>query len=162
MIRPIEINDVDAICEIYNYYITKTIISFEERRITVDEMKKRIKSYTSDLPWIVYEEKGEVVGYAYASPWRSRPAYRYSAEVSVYVSNDKQGLGIGTKLYRYLIPMLSNFDIHRIIGGIALPNEKSVRLHEKMGFNKVAHFTEVGYKFDRWIDVGYWEFQYDK
>jgi phosphinothricin acetyltransferase len=111
----------------------------------------------ASLPWLTAERAGEVVGYAYATAWRVRRGYRYSTEVTVYVAPGVGGLGIGSLLYADLIPALEERGIHIAIGGIALPNEPSVALHEKFGFNKVAHFEQVGLKFDRWIDVGYWQ-----
>jgi phosphinothricin acetyltransferase len=98
-----------------------------------------------------------VVGYAYAGPWRSRAAYRDAVESTVYVESGLAGSGIGSKLYDALIPELRRRSFHCAMGGIALPNAASVALHEKKGFIKVAHFREVGWKFQRRIDVGYWE-----
>ncbi len=96
-------------------------------------------------------------GYAYASEWKSRCAYRYSVETTVYLHPDARGKGIGTLLYQELIRKLSKLELHAAIGGIALPNDASVALHEKIGFKKAAHFKQVGYKFNKWVDVGYWE-----
>jgi L-amino acid N-acyltransferase YncA len=97
------------------------------------------------------------VGYASASPWKSRSGYRFSAEITVYVEPGQEGRGIGSALYGALFPMLQARGVHAVIGGIALPNDASVALHEKFGMRKVAHFQETGYKHGRWIDVGYWE-----
>jgi len=93
----------------------------------------------------------------HASKWKGRCAYRFSVEATVYLKTGKLGKGIGTKLYTALLNDLRKRNIHAVIGGIALPNKESQYLHEKFGFKKVAHFTEVGYKFNKWIDVGYWE-----
>ena len=120
-------------------------------------MTQRIHETISSLPWIVIEDEGQVVGYAYASRWKSRCAYRYSVETTVYLSNAATGKGFGSLLYEHLIAELRQRSIHSLIGGIALPNAASVSLHEKFGFEKVAHFKEVGWKFNQWIDVGYWE-----
>ena len=157
MIRDVKGHDVAAICSIYNYYIENSVTTFEEQSVSVPEMKKRIKEITKELPWLVYEENGSVLGYAYASKWKSRCAYRYSAESTVYLSRMSLGKGIGTQLYVALIDRLRRLSLHSVIGGIALPNPASVALHEKTGFEKVAHFKEVGWKMNRWIDVGYWE-----
>ena len=97
------------------------------------------------------------MGYAYATAWRVRRGYRYSTEVTVYVDPGAGGRGIGSLLYTDLIAALQERGIHAAMGGIALPNDASVALHEKFGFKKVAHFEQVGVKFDRWIDVGYWQ-----
>ncbi|SEO19585.1 phosphinothricin acetyltransferase [Duganella sp. CF517] len=159
MIRPATPDDACAIVEIYNHYVATTVISFEERPVTPDEMAARIRDVTAALPWLVYESEGAVVGYAYATKWRVRSAYRYSAETSVYVAPGRGGKGIGSALYETLLEELRAREIHMAIGGIAQPNPASVALHERLGFEKVAHFKQVGRKFDRWIDMGYWELQ---
>jgi len=98
-----------------------------------------------------------LLGYCYASKWKGRCAYRYSVESTVYLSPDATGKGIGSKLYGTLLAELRQRQFHTVIGGIALPNPASVALHEKLGFEKVAQFRQVGNKFGRWIDVGYWQ-----
>ena len=148
--------DVGAICAIYNHYVDNSIITFEEAPVSTGEMTDRIRSCTQTNPWLVCEVDDQVVGYAYASKWHGRSAYRYSAEVTVYVRHDRHGHGYGRALYAGLLELLAG-KYHAIIAGISLPNEGSVRLHEKFGFRKVAHFSEVGRKFDRWVDVGYWQ-----
>ena len=157
MIRAIRPEDASQICVIYNYYIENTIVTFEETPVSESEMKSRIVQTTQKHPWIVYEQHGEVVGYAYASEWKSRCAYKYSVETTVYLKNDATGQGIGSILYGELIKLLRDKKLHAAIGGIALPNEASVALHEKFGFEKIGQFKQVGYKFNTWIDVGYWE-----
>lgn len=157
MIRPVQMNDASEICDIYNHYVTQTIITFEEAPVSINEMESRISDISSELPWLVFEEDQQVVGYTYASHWKSRCAYRYSVESTVYVSPPFINLKIGTQLYTELIRNLREQDYHTVLGGIALPNEPSIKLHEKLGFHNVAHFKEVGRKFDKWIDVGYWQ-----
>ncbi|WP_372935399.1 arsinothricin resistance N-acetyltransferase ArsN1 family B [Mariniphaga sediminis] len=157
MIRDIHINDSKALAAIYNYYISHTCITFEETPVTENDIKERIQSHNLNLPWIVYEENGEIMGYAYATEWKSRSAYKFSVESTVYLKQGSQGKGIGTILYRELLNRIAQSNIHAVIGGIALPNKPSVALHEKLGFEKVAQFKEVGFKFGKWIDVGYWE-----
>jgi len=105
----------------------------------------------------VYSEGNKTLGYAYASKWKSRCAYKYSVETTVYLRPEVKGQGIGSKLYKELLTQLKEKNIHAAIGGIALPNDASIALHEKLGFKKIGQFKEVGYKFDKWIDVGYWE-----
>lgn len=156
-IRPAHAADAAAIAAIYNHYVATTTISFEEQPVSVGEMAGRIETVGAKLPWLVCEQDGVVMGYAYATPWRVRSAYRFSAESSVYVSPEHPRKGVGSRLYRHLIDELRARGLHMVIGGIAQPNEASVALHEAMGFRKVAHFSEVGMKFGRWIDVGYWE-----
>jgi L-amino acid N-acyltransferase YncA len=109
------------------------------------------------LPWLVAESAGAAIGYAYASPWRARPAYRFSVESTVYVAPEHMRRGVGSALYAELLDRLRVSGIHTVMGGIALPNDASVRLHEKLGMKRVAHFHDVGFKFGQWVDVGYWQ-----
>lgn len=155
MIRNVNLDDAGQICEIYNYYVLNTIVTFEESPVAEEEMKDRIRQIK--LPWIVYVENSQVTGYAYASEWKSRCAYKNSLETTVYLKNGESGKGIGSLLYTELINRLKAMNYHALIGGISLPNEASIALHEKFGFDKIGQFREVGNKFDRWIDVGYWE-----
>ncbi len=162
MLRTIKIQDAREISEIYNYYILNSVITFEESPVSIEEMGQRIASITSELPWLVYEHDGQIAGYAYASKWKTRSAYRHSAETTVYLKHGQSGKGVGTLLYAELINRLGNMGFHALIGGIALPNDASVALHQKFGFEKAAHFKEVGFKFNQWIDVGYWELLVNK
>lgn len=145
------------ISEIYNYYIKNSCITFEEHEVSEFEMKTRIESVKKKFPWIVYIEQGKVFGYAYVSDWKSRCAYKYSVESTVYLHPDAKGKKIGTKLYDELLKRLKNSETHAVIAGIALPNAASIALHKKFGFEKVAQFKEVGNKFNQWVDVSYWE-----
>ncbi len=157
-IRPATMEDADAVCAIYNPYVAATTISFEEEAVAASEMARRIAEVQAlGLPWLLAECEGRLLGYAYATRWRARPAYRSSVESSVYLDRQAAGCGTGTALYRALFDALRALDVHMVIGGIAQPNAASVALHEKLGFRKVAHFSEVGRKFGRWVDVGYWE-----
>lgn len=158
MIRDATNADADAICTIYNYYIENTVISFEEQSLTVAEMRNRMELvFSCNLPWLVYIDNQQIAGYAYATRWHTRASYKYSVESSVYLKHDMIGNGIGSSLYGELIGRLRALNYHAVIGGIALPNPGSVALHEKFGFEQVAHYRETGFKCDRWIDVGYWE-----
>ena len=158
MLRPATPADAAAIAAIYNHYVLTTIITFEEEAVTDADMAGRIAEVaTAELPWFVWEETGRVLGYAYASKWKSRCAYRYAVEASVYLDQSATGRGLGSKLYAALIADVKARGMHAIIGGAALPNPASVALHEKLGFTKIAQFKEVGWKFENWIDVGYWE-----
>ena len=156
-IRPVTAADAAAICEIYNHYVSTTGISFELEPVSVDEMKRRIQEIAGRYVWLVYEEQGRLLGYAYASQWKPRLAYRHSVESSIYLAPDSAGKGVGKQLYTALFAQLKQREVHAIIAGVALPNAASVALHEKMGFTKIGHFKEVGNKFDQWIDVGYWQ-----
>ena len=157
-IRSARADDAAAIARIYNYFVTDTIITFEELIVSDDEMVQRITDVqTRGLPWLVSEDQGRVVGFAYAGPFRKRVAYRFTVESSVYLDISQTGKGLGRQLYSTLINQLKASDLNVAIGSIALPNEASVKLHESLGFIKTGHFSEVGFKFGRWIDVGYWE-----
>lgn len=156
-IRPATSADAAAICEIYNHYVLNTVISFELEAVSVTEMEGRIAEISAQFPWLVYEEEGRILGYAYAAKWKVRKAYRHSVESSVYMAQDSGGKGIGSRLYAALFAELKALGVHAVMGGIALPNAGSIALHEKMGFVKVAHFAEVGKKHDQWIDVAYWQ-----
>ena len=158
MIRVVNKEDAQQIAEIYNDYIVHSVITFEELPITTDEMQSRINNVlNSGHTWLVFEQDNKVVGYAYSSKWRDRTAYRFASEISVYLAGHVKGQGIGSKLYQALFEALKQTDIHLVIGGITLPNDASVALHEKFGMEKVAHFKEVGFKFNQWLDVGYWQ-----
>lgn len=156
-IRLVEVTDAVHICEIYNYYVLNSVATFVEVPVSVAEMEIKIQTISAEFPWFVYEENGEVLGYAYANKWNERAAYRHSLESSIYLKNDALGKGVGSRLYQTLIDEISKSSYHVVIGGISLPNEASVRLHEKFGYQKAAHYKEVGFKFGKWIDVGYWQ-----
>lgn len=156
-IRPVRLEDAAMITEIYNYYVSETVITFEEDPVSVMEMTNRIQTISENFPYIVYEEDGNVIGYAYANTWRTRKAYRFSCEPSVYLKKDCQGHGIGTELYKALLSLLKERGFHLVVGVVTLPNDRSVHLHEKLGFTKAGHFTQAGRKFERWLDVGFWE-----
>ena len=150
--------DGGPIAHIYNHYVAHSIVTFDEDPVTESEMARRLDEAQRDgWPWLVAAEGESVVGYAYGAAWRPRPGYRFSAEVTVYLAPDRGGEGIGSRLYRELIPRLQGRGVHSLMAGIALPNDASVALHKKCGFKKVAHFEQAGVKFDRWIDVGYWQ-----
>ena len=158
IIRPARTADAGAICAIYNHYILNTTISFEEEPVSPAEIAQRIANVAdANLPWLVMLENDTLIGYAYATKWRVRAAYRYAVESSVYLDATRTGQGAGRQLYEALIAELRRRDLHLVIGGIAQPNAASVALHERLGFCKVAHFSEVGLKFGKWIDVGYWQ-----
>jgi L-amino acid N-acyltransferase YncA len=156
-IRDATPDDAAAIAAIYNRYVLDTTITFEEEAVTQEEMRARIAEVqTASLPWLVATD-GRLLGFAYASKWKGRCAYRFSVEVTVYLGEGAAGRGLGSRLYAELFERLRAAGMHSVLAGIALPNEPSVALHEKMGMEKVAHFGEVGFKLGRWVDVGYWQ-----
>lgn len=158
MIRPVSLSDASYIANIYNYYIQNSTVTFEEKEVNGTDIQSRIeKVISAGLPWLLAEHRGQIVGYAYATPWKERSAYRFSVEISVYVAHQHHGEGWGSKLYDSLFDELRKREIHLVIGGITLPNEASIALHEKFEMQKVAHFKEIGFKFDKWLDVGYWQ-----
>lgn len=157
-IRAAHARDAAALADIYNPYVLETTITFEEKAIGSSDMAARIADIQeTGLPFLSADVGGAVAGFAYASRWKGRCAYRHSAETTVYVGRDHWRLGVGKALYTQLLELLQQGGTHAAIGGIALPNESSVALHERLGFTKVAQFREVGFKFNRWIDVGYWQ-----
>jgi len=158
MIRKATLSDTKAITNIYNYYIKNDIATFAEKPIPIKEIEENIKK---SILWFVFLENEKVVGYAYASKWKKRSAYRFSVETSVYLNPNYKGKGIGSKLYAHLLFEIKKLNIHSVIGGISLPNKASERLHEKFGYKKVAHFKEIGFKLNKWVDVGYWELVLD-
>jgi L-amino acid N-acyltransferase YncA len=157
-IRAITLGDAAEIARIYNYYVTDTIVTFEEEPVSEHEIVDRIfEVQSASLPWLVAEQGQDILGYAYASKWKGRVGYRFAVEVTVYLDHSSVRRGVGSLLYAELLKQLKAAGIRTAIGGIALPNDASVRVHEKFGFEKVAHFKENGIKFDQWIDVGYWQ-----
>lgn len=165
-VRTADAGDAAAIATIYNHYIRDTVITFELDELSADDMAARVaKIHGAGLPWLVAEDDGAVLGYAYAGPFRERAAYLHTLEASVYLDADVRGRGIGTALFaelferlRALTPQQSpHAPVHVVVGGVALPNEASVALHERFDMTHVGTFAEVGWKFDHWIDVGYWQ-----
>lgn len=158
LIRPATPADAAAMAAIYNPYVLDSTISFEEEAVTVEDMVARLaKVEEYGLPWLVVELHGELLGYAYATRWRVRHAYRFAVETSVYFAAEARGQGLGGRLYRSLLQQLRSLGLHLAIAGIALPNPGSIALHQSLGFQQVATFHQVGWKADRWLDVGYWE-----
>jgi L-amino acid N-acyltransferase YncA len=157
VIRPVTPADAPALCDIYNYYVQNTVVTFEEHPVPSAEMERRIRVIGATYPWLIFQDETKILGYAYANRWKERSGYRFSAESTVYCRNDSTSKGIGTALYSRLMAELRARGVHTVFGGIALPNDASCALHEKLGFSKVAHLREVGFKFQRWVDVGYWQ-----
>ena len=157
IVRSATADDAAAVAAIYNPFVRETVVTFEESDVEPDEMARRIEEIRRTHLWLVAVDGGRVVGYAYASPWKGRSAYRRSAELTVYVAPTHRRRGVASRLYAALIDDLRERSIHAVLGGVALPNAASVALHEALGFEKVAHLREVGWKLGRWVDVGYWE-----
>ena len=148
--------DAAAVAAIYAPVVAGTAISFEEEPPTPAEIGHRMLACPR-LPWLVADDGGRVAGYAYASAHRARPAYRWSADCSVYLDPAYQGQGLGRRLYQRLIAEVGALGYRSLFAGIALPNPASVRLHEAAGFRPVGVFRDVGYKHGAWRDVGWWQ-----
>jgi phosphinothricin acetyltransferase len=157
VIRPATAADATRIAEIYNHHVRETVVTFEEQPVADAEMARRIAETTAEYPWLVSEVDGILAGYAYASSWKRRSAYRYAVESTIYLAPEFHGRGLGAELYRALIAEMRSRGFHCAIGGVALPNPASIALHEKLGYKHIGQFREVGWKFGRWVDVGYWE-----
>jgi L-amino acid N-acyltransferase YncA len=155
-IRVARPGDAEAIRDIYAPYVRDTAISFEVTPPDLEGMHERIERTLHGFPWLVFEN-GEVLGYAYAGPFSSREAYRWSAEISVYVREDSHGNGIGRALCEYLLETLGRQGYAQAFAGTTLPNEASVGLFESLGFEPAGVFERAGYKLGRWHDVGWWQ-----
>ena len=156
MIREAKSKDAKAIASIYNHYILNSSISFDEKPINENIIIERI-NYSGKNKWWIYESADELLGYAYSTNWKSRSAYRYTVESSIYLKPNNFRNGIGSALYAKLLESLKKEGFRRVLAGISLPNDPSVLFHENFGFKKVGQFESVGYKFKKWIDIGYWE-----
>jgi len=156
-VRKVTASDARAICDIYNHYVAHTIITFEQHAVSMPDMGARIEQVAREYPWLVIETSDGVLAYAYATRWRSRAAYDRTVESTVYVRHDRLGAGLGFPLYMALLDALRQQSVHAAVGCIALPNPGSVAFDERCGFEKAGHFPQVGRKFDRWVDVGFWQ-----
>lgn len=157
MMRPVTVADAQQLVAIYNYYVIHSIVTLDLVPFSVQDFEEKINTISSQFPFIVYEENDEILGYAYAGTFRTKPAYNKTVELTIYLKQHALGKQIGKKMYSELIQQLKAENYHVLIGGLTLPNDASVKLHEGFGFEKVAHFKEVGYKFDKWHDVGFWQ-----
>jgi L-amino acid N-acyltransferase YncA len=154
-------NEADAgrILHIYRPYVEQTAISFESEPPSQTEMAARIQKCLQKFPWIVCEINGEIAGYVYASTHREREAYQWTCECSVYIDEKFKGKGIGKTLYELLFDVLTLQGLVNVYAGITLPNDTSVRLHEKCGFEFFAGYDNIGYKLGKWHKVGWWRRQ---
>jgi L-amino acid N-acyltransferase YncA len=157
IIREAKLTDAAAIADIYNHYITHTIITFDTRTITSKDMEGKIGNLQVNYPVLIIEQSDHVIGFAYASQWKSKEAYKYCAETTIYMHPEHTQSGFGQRLYNALLSALPLFDIVHAIACITIPNETSIKLHEKLGFHRIGTFSKVGYKQEQWIDVEYWQ-----
>lgn len=152
-IRNVQVEDAANLVAIYAPYVEKTAITFETQVPTVEDFENRIKKTMKKFPYLVAMEEGQIVGYAYASTYYARAAYDWTVELSVYVQKEARGKGVGTLLYTALEEELIARGFKNFLACIALPNPASIALHEKRGYEQVAHFKKVGYKFGTWHDI---------
>ncbi|MDQ3789137.1 MAG: N-acetyltransferase family protein [Actinomycetota bacterium] len=145
--------DAAACAAIYAPYVRDTVITFELDPPSEAEMAARIERARKTHAWLVAEDGGRVVGYAYGSEYKSRAAYRYSCEVSVYVARDHHRGGVGRALYTELFDRLAARGFHMAVAGMTQPNEASAALHKKMGFELIGTYRRIGWKHDNWHDV---------
>ncbi len=157
LIRPIGPADVEACRMIYAHSVLNESSSFETDAPTPEDFSARVEKITATYPWLVYEEGGQVLGYAYIDRFNPRAAYLWSVLCSVYIAPNAQGRGIGQKLYERLFPVAENLGYRSIFAGITLPNERSLKLHERFGFKRAALYEKVGFKQGLWRDVGWWQ-----
>lgn len=152
-IRLAKRSDAAALLAIYAPYVENTAITFEYEVPTIEDFANRIEKTLGKHPYLVAEEDGLILGYAYASTYYARAAYDWAVELSVYVSQDARGKGVGSKLYDELEGLLDQMGYMHFLACISLPNEDSLAFHAKRGYQQVAHFPKIGYKFERWHDI---------
>lgn len=152
-IRAAKTTDAERILKIYTPYITNTTISFEFDVPSITEMADRINTHSQDFPYLVAEQNGKVIGYTYAKAFASREAFKYDAELSIYVDEATTANGVGQELFNNMETRLIDQGIIQLVSTIALPNEASVGFHKKNGFEQIGHFPNAGYKFNAWHDI---------
>jgi len=155
-VRPAAEGDLAEVCKIVNHFIENSFFNFRTEPQAVDEWRSDWRRLHSQFPWLVATDD-RVVGVAYAAPWNGRAAYQWTAEATVYVDPSRHRRGVGDALYTELLSRLRRQGFHSVVGVIALPNEPSVRLHERHGFTPVGQLVEAGYKLGAWRDVGFWQ-----
>jgi phosphinothricin acetyltransferase len=157
-IRKATLEDAYTICRIYNYYIENTTVTFETLPISESEMQKRMEEIiNTGYAFYVGEISKKIIGYYYTHHWNNRFAYATTVEESIYLDRNETGKGYGTQLFEHLLHQIDKSKFHVLIAGICIPNESSVKLHEKFGFKQMSHMKEIGRKFDQWQDVGHWQ-----
>lgn len=156
-IREATLEDAAEIAAIYNHYIENTVITFDVETISAEAMLTKIITLQKNYPVLVVTLGQEIAGFAYGSQWKSKTAYKHSAETTIYMHPDHQGKGLGIRLYNAVLSSLPLFEIVNAIACITVPNDASIKLHEKLGFKKIGKFDKVGFKKEKWIDVEYWQ-----
>lgn len=157
MIRPMTLNDVSEITCIYAHYVNNTVVTFDTKVPSKTEMRERLLPIIGNCPAWVCVEEGKIAGYCYAHEWKTKKAYSSTAETTIYLHPDHLRKGYGRILMEQLIEDCRKRSYHALIACITIPNEPSVKLHERLDFKQVSHFHEVGRKFNRWLDVADYE-----
>ena len=152
-IRTVRESDIPDLLAIYAPYVLNTAITFEYEVPSVEEFQRRVQKTLLKYPYLVLVEEGKILGYAYASTYYDRRAYDWSVEVSIYLNQEAKGQGLGSLLYDCLEDELESRGYLRFLACIALPNDRSISLHQKRGYEQVAHFPKIGYKFGKWHDI---------
>ena len=155
MIRFVEEKDVESLVTIYNYYIQNTTFTLEMEPLSTEAFGRRVEKIAERFPYLVYEEKGEILGYAYLNDFNPRAGYRFTADLSLYVAPKARGKGIGRALYEAIEPKAKEMGLCNILSLITAENEASLAFHEKLGFARVAKIDDIAHKFDRWIGLCY-------
>ena len=153
MIRFAAAKDAAELLEIYAPYVTGTTVSFEYEVPTVEEFRRRVEETSARYPYLVWEEDGALLGYAYAHPYAARPAYQWSAELTVYLRQGVSRRGLGSQLYGALMELLRLQGVRNVYGCVTAENTASVAFHHALGFREAGRFSQVGYKLGRWLDV---------
>jgi phosphinothricin acetyltransferase len=159
VVRAAQPADLPALTEIYNHYVVAGAVTFDTTQFTVEQRQEWFSHYAETGPHrlLVAVTGDDVLGYLTSSPFRAKPAYATSVETSVYLRPDATGRGLGTMLYLAVFAALADEDVHRAYAGVALPNDASLALHERLGFREVGTYLEVGRKFGRYWDVRWFE-----
>ncbi|GAB5525350.1 MAG: GNAT family N-acetyltransferase [Roseivirga sp.] len=157
IIRLVEEKDIPQILDIYTPFVLTTTVSFETEAPSPEVFSKRVKAYASLAPWLVAVDGDTVLGYAYATAHRSRGAYRWNQETTVYVHPDHRRKGIARALYAKLLKLLKAAGYTKALAVITLPNDASIRFHERLGFEHIGEMQHIGFKFDRWHTTSWWD-----
>lgn len=162
MIRDAKLSDTQRLLDIYRPYIEESAVSFETTVPSIQDFGLRIEENLKTFPWLVLEKERTIIGYAYAGQFHSRSAYSWSVESSVYVAKEFQRQGVGRELYNKLFDILKMQGVVNVFAGATLPNIGSVRLHERLGFKHIGVYKKVGFKFEKWWDVGWWQLEFQR
>ncbi len=155
MIRSVKEEDIGALTALYNYYIENTTFTLELQALSVEEFRGRVKKIIECFPYLVYEENGELLGYAYLNEFNPRGGYRFTADLSLYVAPSARGRGIGKALYEAIEPKAKEMGLCNIVSLITAENEASLAFHDALGFERVAKIEDIAHKFGRWIGLCY-------